>query len=393
MFGTLVDYWHLTGDNSYNAATLQALVHQASPKEDFLPTNQSRNEGNDDQGFWAMAAMSAAENKFVDPPSDQPQWLALVQSVFNQYVSRWEPENCGGGMRWQIYSFNKGWYYKNSISNGCFFNVAARLHRYTGNSTYGEWATKIFEWQQASSLITKDYGVHDGVSFNEGDQKCPRMDIIEWTYNAGIFLHGAAAMYNATEDAKWKTAIDGILKHVQTKFVKDGLIFEQQCEGPQNCNNDQQSFKGYLIRWLAATSKLAPYTYDTIKPLLQKAATAAASVCIGTAAPPKFNGLPGTACGFGWTTPGKFDGIVAVGSHMNALDAVMYNLVQKAAPPVTQKSGGTSKGNPAAGSGGTKDPTALEPLTGADKAGAGILTVLCLAGIIGGTAFMLLDIR
>ena len=30
-----------------------------------------------------MAAMSAAENKFPDPPSDRPGWLGLAQAVFN----------------------------------------------------------------------------------------------------------------------------------------------------------------------------------------------------------------------------------------------------------------------------------------------------------------------
>ena len=29
-----------------------------------------------------MAAMTAAENKFPDPPSDQPGWLALAQGVW-----------------------------------------------------------------------------------------------------------------------------------------------------------------------------------------------------------------------------------------------------------------------------------------------------------------------
>lgn len=95
MFGSLIDYWWLTGDESYNDITSQALVHQAGKDADYMPTNQTRTEGNDDQGFWAMAAMAAAERKFPDPPSDQPQWLALVQAVFNEYASRWDTEHCG----------------------------------------------------------------------------------------------------------------------------------------------------------------------------------------------------------------------------------------------------------------------------------------------------------
>lgn len=85
MFGTMIDYWFYTGDESYNNATTQAMLHQVGDDKDYMPTNQTRTLGNDDQGFWAMAAMSAAENNFPNPPSDQPQWLALAQAVFNEY--------------------------------------------------------------------------------------------------------------------------------------------------------------------------------------------------------------------------------------------------------------------------------------------------------------------
>ncbi|KAG5916741.1 hypothetical protein E4U42_007519 [Claviceps africana] len=390
MFGTLIDYWHLTGDTSYNEVTMQAMLHQAGPTKDFMPKNQTLTEGNDDQGFWAMASMSAAENKFPDPPKDAAQWLAIAQAVFNQYVLRWDPADCSGGMRWQIFQFNNGWNYKNSISNGCFFNIAARLHRYTGNATYAEWAGKIFDWHQSIGLITKDYGVHDGITIDL-DGTCKRIDVLEWSYNSGVFLHGAAAMYNATRSDKWKTAVDGFLRHAQSKFLKDGVVYEQFCEQNKLCNNDQQSFKGYLLRWLASTTQLAPYTYQTVKPILETAATKAVSVCIGSPAAAVYKGPPGTACGFTWIPGGTFDGIVAVGSMMNALDAVMYNLIAKSSSPVTAVSGGTSRGDPSAGSGGTEDPTKVKPLTAADKVGAGAVTVLLIVGALGSTALMLLD--
>lgn len=51
-----------------------------------------------------MAAMTAAETNFQNPPADQPQWLALAQAVFNTQASRWDPTSCGGGLKWQIFS-------------------------------------------------------------------------------------------------------------------------------------------------------------------------------------------------------------------------------------------------------------------------------------------------
>lgn len=140
-----------------------------------------------------MAALSAAENKFPDPPKDKPQWLALAQAVFNEQASRWDNKTCGGGLRWQIYTFNNGYNYKNTISNGCFFNMAARLARYTGNSTYAQWADTMYDWTGAVGLMDKEYKFYDGT---DTTINCTNVNHIQWSYNAGIYLLGAATMYN-----------------------------------------------------------------------------------------------------------------------------------------------------------------------------------------------------
>lgn len=388
LFGTLIDYWWLTGDKSYNEVVTQGMMHQAGKDSDFMPENQTLTEGNDDQGFWALAAMSAAERKFPDPPDDKPQWLALAQAVFNEFTSRWDPESCGGGVRWQIFTWNTGFDYKNSISNGCFFNIAARLALYTGNETYSDWADKVFDWEKKSGLITDDLEVMDGLTIE--DDKCPRMDKTQWTYNAGIYLHGAAVMYNLTEKDEWKTRVNGFLNTSTTRFVKNDIVYEQPCEEANGCTVDQQSFKGYLIRWLAATTQVAPWTSEKIMPLIKATATNAASTCTGPASD-KYKGPDGTACGFTWLKKGKFDGNAGIGAQMDALSAVMYTLTPKAKAPVTSSNGGSSKGNP---SGGSKDSKKVDreekKITTADRVGAGIVTTLMLAGLIGGCSFIIM---
>jgi mannan endo-1,6-alpha-mannosidase len=173
----------------------QALQFQVGKDHDYLPANQSKDEGNDDQVFWAFAAMDAAELKFPDPPADQPQWLALAQAVFNQQASRWDP-TCGGGLRWQIYSFNNGYNYKNTISNGGFFQLAARLARYTGNATYATWANKAYDWMMESPLLKQQGNailVFDGTSITTN---CSNADQLPWTYNYGTMIAGCAYMYS-----------------------------------------------------------------------------------------------------------------------------------------------------------------------------------------------------
>ena len=112
---TLIEYWHYTGDSSYNDLAKQALLFQKGGNySDFLPINNSASITNDDQGLWASAAMSAAESGFPDPDEGELKWVDLVDSVFNQYVRLWDSETCGGGMRWWKYDFGLGYNYKNS---------------------------------------------------------------------------------------------------------------------------------------------------------------------------------------------------------------------------------------------------------------------------------------
>lgn len=161
-------------------------------------------------------------------------------------------------------------------------------------------------------------------------------------------------------------------------------MIEQACEPYGTCNTDNFSFKAYLSRWLAATVKIAPFTADFIMPKLRASAVAAAAQCSG--------GDTGTKCGMKWTEGAKYDGTTGVGQQMSALSVIQANLIADAPGPVSEKKGGTSKGDPSAGSsrpGGSKDPAAPRTMiTGKDRAGAGILTTLVLIGVIGGCWWM-----
>lgn len=48
MFGTMVDYWAYTGDETYVNVTYQALQHQVGEDNDFMPANQTKSIGNDE---------------------------------------------------------------------------------------------------------------------------------------------------------------------------------------------------------------------------------------------------------------------------------------------------------------------------------------------------------
>ncbi|CAJ2507889.1 Uu.00g090750.m01.CDS01 [Anthostomella pinea] len=393
MFGTLVDYWFYTGDDTYNDVTMQALQHQVGDDKDYMPANQSSTLGNDDQGFWAMAAMSAAENNFPNPPSDQPQWLALAQAVFNEYVGRWEDAKnvCGGGLRWQIFTFNNGFNYKNSISNGCFFNIASRLARYTGNQTYADWAETVWDWMNEVQFMDAQYNIYDGAGV---EQDCKQISKSQWTYNAGIYLHGAAVLYNYTDgNDTWKQRTEGLMTRTIDYFFDNGIVVERACEGSGLCDNDQQSFKGYLMRWMASAAQLAPFTSNTLMPLIMSCAAAAAQQCSGSPTnPAAFKGVQGTACGFSWAKQAAFDGLVGVGEQMSALSAMQYTLINNgttARAPVTADTGGTSVGDVSAGASNEEKMPPLAPITAGERVAAGFATTAIVFSLLGGSFFVM----
>jgi mannan endo-1,6-alpha-mannosidase len=144
------------------------------------------------------------------------------------------------------------------------------------------------------------------------------------------------------------------------------------------------SFKAYLTRWMAAATKQAPFIFDQVKEVLKSSAAAAALQCSGSPA----DRPNGRMCGLSWALGAAWDGTSGVGQQMAAMEVIQSNLIQQAKTPLTAGSGGTSKGDPNAGSGDIKTPQVVKPITTADRAGAGILTAILAAIVVSGLAWV-----
>ncbi|KEY72151.1 hypothetical protein S7711_00160 [Stachybotrys chartarum IBT 7711] len=374
MWGTLIDYWFLTGDSTYNDLIMQAMLWQTGDNDDFMPLNVTASLGNDDQGFWGMTAMLAAESKFPDPPSDRAGWLALAQGVFHTQASpERHDDTCNGGLRWQIPFSNNGYDYKNSIANGCFFNLGARLARYTGNDSYAQWAEETWDWMQGVGYMDPETdAIYDGGHVQEN---CTDVNEAQFSYNNAVFAEGAAFMYNYTNgDEKWRARVERLVTTGLSTFFPDGIAVEIACENAGTCTTDMLSFKGYVHRWYSTITKVAPFTADTILPVLRTSTEAAVKQCTG--------GDTGRACGFKWQS-GVFDGSVGAGQEMNVLGAVSSLLISQSGGPVTADSGGTSQGNNNAGSNSDDLQEEYDAVQASDRAGAAILTILVIVSACG----------
>jgi hypothetical protein len=77
---------------------------------------------------------------------------------------------------------------------------------------------------------------------------------------------------------------------------------------------------------------------------------------------------------------------------MAAMEVVLANTIRDARPPVTGRAGGTSVGD--AGAGGRdvgRSTREFGPVSGAQRAGASILTVLVILGLVAGVVFVVMD--
>ncbi|KAL3496520.1 mannan endo-1,6-alpha-mannosidase [Aspergillus germanicus] len=369
MFMTLIQYWHWTGDTSYNEVTTQGMLWQRG-KDDFFPKNDSSFLGNDDQMFWGLAAMTAAELNFPEGEGD-PSWLSLAQGVFNTQVPRWDTQTCGGGMRWQIFPYQVGYTMKNAISNGGLFQLAARLGRYTKNETYIQWAEKIWDWSATTPLLkVADWTIADSTG---SGADCKDHGDTQWSYNYGTYLSGAAYMYNLTNGhTKWKTAIDNYLATTfRTFFPQDfggKIMSEVSCEPWMICGRNQDCFKGFLSSWLTFMTTIVPYTAPEIIPKIQQSAIAAARQCSG--------GDSGTQCGRRWHQ-NEWDGSASLEADMSALSVISSTMVgfRDEPHPLTHATGGTSKSNPNAGALEDIQPQRIRDITAGDRAGAVFATL------------------
>lgn len=383
-FGGMIDNWYFCNNNTYENLIYDALIAQTGDHYDYMPGNQTMVEGNDDQGVWALTVMGAVERNFTNPTGGRPGWLAMVQAVFNQMYSRWDTGACGGGLRWQIFTWNSGYNYKNTISNACLFQIAARLGRYTGNTTYLDIAEKVFNWLvEVEYVVLKDQGnVFDGA---ETDDNCSNIIRFEWSYNHGVVLGGLAYMYNATNGSStWETRVQQILGGAQEYFFNDSIMYESTCQRGSTitCNNDQRSFKSIFSRMLGLTSVLVPSTSSSIDNLLRASAEGAAGSCTG--------GYDGHTCGLSWLTSSN-DGIYGLGEQMSALEVMQNLLIHDKPPPFKTDNGGSSSGDASAGLNTTTTNVLRNELdiTTSDRAGAAVVTAVILLVLIGGSIWML----
>ncbi|KAJ0109601.1 hypothetical protein J7T55_014163 [Diaporthe amygdali] len=387
-FATYLDYWHLTGDDSYKDATTEALLFQVGPNDDYLPPNWTVSMGNDDQCFWGSAALLAAEYE-IPTPEGEPRWIDIAKNVWQTQASPdRHDDQCGGGLRWQILPSNAGYEWKATSANGCFFNMGARLARFTGNSTFADYSEDTWNWLTGVGFIDEEtWAVYDGAHV---DTNCTDISKFQWSQNAAMLTQGAAFMYNYTNGSDiWRDRAEKLSNALLETFFPDGVAYESACEGIESCTTDMIFMKGYVHRWLASATQVAPFLAEKVLPVLQTSAEAAVKQCVESD-----NGTVSHSCGFYWRNqtfvdPAETDGTTGAGENLDVFAAVSSLLIADAAAPATDAgadnssdSSGNGQGGSPSGTSDTSSPSGTAGSnSGAGRLGAGVTKSLLVSAM------------
>ncbi|KAK3294454.1 glycosyl hydrolase family 76-domain-containing protein [Chaetomium fimeti] len=362
VWSTMIDYWRYTGDDTYNNVTIEGLMFQRGPslEQPFLPANYSVFTLNEHQALWGIAAMQAAEAGFPSTPDGAPSWIELAKAVFDSQAARYSAEEaCGGGLRMSISTQSALWNSKDTASTAIFLNLGARLYRFTGNETYGEWVERGWNWLTAIGLVDQQMNVWD-VSHDGAGSKwnCSESTIIKLRLSnpASLLLQAAAYMTTQTpksvDTANWQARLHALTGSTLTHFFpttntsSPNTLVEPYCERyPESvCHGRPEHFyKGMAMRYVTGAAALVPDfrgPEHAVARALRATAEGAAGACNGGGGP---GGQEGRECGFRWTggeaaredrTKG---GVVR---ELNALAAVMAPLVDGAAELLRDGEGG-----------------------------------------------------
>ena len=365
--GSMIDYCYYFDNDTYTNTIIEAILYQTGEYNNFMPLNQTTTEGNDDQVFWGIAAIQAAERNFTNPPSNAASWLDLAAATFNTMKNRWDEESCGGGLRWQIFQWNNGYDYKNTVSNAGLFHLGARLLRYTGNDSYYlDWVDRTYDWLLDVKFLDENtWRAYDGAQV-VGD--CTNMTYYLWSYNLALVVSGSAYMYNYTGEEKWYNRTMGFVSGANVFFDQYGVMYESACMRHHTCQTDQRSFRAYLSRFLALTAVLVPDSRDTINTYFDTTAKAVAQSCVG--------GYDGHTCGMNWSYSG-WDTYYGLGEEMSALEVIQSLMINFGKDTILNMTdGGSSRGDVLSGNTTYKPEAKLLDLDKGDTAGASIITVI-----------------
>jgi predicted alpha-1,6-mannanase (GH76 family) len=203
----------------------------------------------DDENWMALALLRAYAIEH------DAKYLQRATSLYADIEAAWDTTCCGphpGGIWWDRAHTQKA-----TAANAGPVITGVRLAAATGDASYLAFATRVYAYWRTSMIDPTTYAVIDHVA--PGGQ----LTRYKLTYNEGLMIGAAVALYNATHDAKYLDDADHIagymLAHETVLADGEPVLFDGANAG---CSGDCQQFKGIGFRYLQTLAAVEPARAD-----------------------------------------------------------------------------------------------------------------------------------
>ncbi|KAI1826545.1 putative glycosyl hydrolase [Xylaria intraflava] len=251
----VAEYMLATGTTDYVDMAAYTVETQRAPLTWWpMGGGDFRADSTDDTGWWALALTSLYQ------VTGNSTYLDIAKEDEAYMYSYWNTTTCGGGLIWNIPSRT----YHNAISNELYLELTATLHNLIpGDEYYLNQALKEWKWFNATGMINGAGLINDGLT---DDSACVNNGQPVWTYNQGVILAGLVQLSVATGDASYvntaKSIADAVIK--DTSLSPNGILTENACATPDQCEPNGTAFKGIFMRGLAKLDAvLADHPYKS----------------------------------------------------------------------------------------------------------------------------------
>ena len=241
--GTLTGYWTyahgwdavMDGVERTGGAQYSGLIESL-----YLGQNQRGwTNGYYDDECWMGAALTRAYDLTGDA-----KYLNQAVALYDDIMGGWDTSCCGaapGGLWW-----DKAHTQKATAANGGAALLGSRLFLRTGNSTYLKFAEQVFNYWFSNMVNSVSFQVCDHIG-TDGTQVWWR-----FTYNEGLMIGAALALYDAAADSDFLLKADQIAAYMSVNEVTPTFYGPVLYDGSNTgCGGDCHEFKAPAYRYLA----------------------------------------------------------------------------------------------------------------------------------------------
>ncbi|MCL2793867.1 MAG: glycoside hydrolase family 76 protein [Microbacteriaceae bacterium] len=214
-----------------DAATRAALASLAAGQEHYWEDTSTTGQpgyasgaqapyGNSGDLFYDDNAWVALEKIQLHLMTGDAAALQRAEQIFTLLQSGWDSDPTHpdpGGIFWTQASWSQD---RNTVSNMPAALIGARLFAITGNRDYLDGAVRSYDWTNQYLLDT------DGLYFDHVSMS-GAVEQTKWSYNQGIPLAAAYALYLATRDRTYLDHAVDVAEASYAYYIESGTIGQQ----------------------------------------------------------------------------------------------------------------------------------------------------------------------